>query len=321
MISVLCSFSLNFIKLFLIIKFVKKNRKIIVIAKVLHLGDIVACEPVAENYRLKFPDAFIIWCVKKNYRDLIDSNPVIDYTLPVKCVIEWQFLVGTNIFDLVVDLHIDNRICHFCNLPLKKKIGNSGITFENYYEYGNLINVFCCAAKIEVPEIEPKIYINQEVFENLEKFELNDPYVTIHCQSNENCRDWSLENWLELMRVLNIFCPKVKIVEIGLAPILNEGSLRNYISLCGKLSILESAAVIKRGSVFIGIDSGPAHLANAVHSKSLILLGNYRSFSHYMPYAGFFAESNSVRILRSDGAVSDLSVDIVWAELQCLLDV
>ncbi len=314
---------INLLKIFLIKIFlgiIKNNNKIIVISKVIHLGDIVACEPVAEQYRIKYPEAFIIWCVEKKYRELIDSNPVIDYTLAVKCTTEWLLFVKLNIFDSVVDLHIENRFCHLCGIFLKKKDGSNGVDFDNYYHSGSLINVFCKAANIDVPMIAPKVYINRKVYDGLEKYDLSDPYVVIHCLSNESCRDWTIKKWRELLRRFNARKPDIKIVEVGLSPLLNDGSLRHYLDLCGELSILETAALIKRGSVFIGVDSGPAHLANAVDSRSVILLGKYRSFKRYMPYAGFFDKSDLVRILRSDGPAADLSVDAVLGELINILD-
>ena len=51
-----------------------------------------------------------------------------------------------------------------------------------------------------------------------------------------------------------------------------------YLNLSNKLSILSTAEVIKRSSIFIGLDSGPSHIANAVGTKGIILMGDYYHF-------------------------------------------
>ena len=59
--------------------------------------------------------------------------------------------------------------------------------------------------------------------------------------------------------------------------------------MAGMLSILETAEVIRRAELFVGIDSGPAHLANAVATPGVILIGQYNAFKRFMPYSGLYA--------------------------------
>ena len=62
--------------------------------------------------------------------------------------------------------------------------------------------------------------------------------------------------------------------------------------------------------LYIGIDSGPAHLANAVKTPGVILLGRYWTWDYYMPYTGFYADARNCRILRHAGPVTDLPLDL-----------
>lgn len=61
---------------------------------------------------------------------------------------------------------------------------------------------------------------------------------------------------------------------------------------------------------FVGIDSGPAHLANAVQTPGVILLGRHGVFRQYMPFTGFYAGSApDVKVVRNlVGDVCDLPV-------------
>jgi ADP-heptose:LPS heptosyltransferase len=49
------------------------------------------------------------------------------------------------------------------------------------------------------------------------------------------------------------------------------------VDLCGRLTPRESAAVIERADLFIGHDSGPLHLADAVGTPCVGLFGSYNA--------------------------------------------
>ena len=69
----------------------------------------------------------------------------------------------------------------------------------------------------------------------------------------------------------------------------------NYSNLCGQSGIAETAEDdSRRAALFIGIDSGPAHLANAVKTPGVILLGRYLTWDYYMPYTGFYADVGGI---------------------------
>lgn len=50
------------------------ERRRIGIGLIGHLGDIVACEPVARHLKRLFPDGDIIWVVKERYKELVDHR-------------------------------------------------------------------------------------------------------------------------------------------------------------------------------------------------------------------------------------------------------
>ena len=60
------------------------------------------------------------------------------------------------------------------------------------------------------------------------------------------------------------------------------------INLCGKLSIRESAAIIKNCYFAIGAETGLAHIACAVGTRNIILLGGGH-FGRFMPYSSLTA--------------------------------
>jgi ADP-heptose:LPS heptosyltransferase len=87
--------------------------------------------------------------------------------------------------------------------------------------------------------------------------------------------DWGQENWRKLLALIAKELPVTTLVLLG-APDEWERSetLRRVwagasVNLCGKTSPRVSAAILERGRLFIGHDSGPLHLAGAVGIPSL----------------------------------------------------
>jgi heptosyltransferase III len=103
-----------------------------------------------------------------------------------------------------------------------------------------------------------------------------------------------------------------QIVEIGLDSNLGL-EIEGYHNFCGQFSLLETAEIIKRADYFIGIDSGPAHFANAVGTFGFLLFGKLINFENYMPYSGKYQSLENAKFIVSQGKpCSELPYDIVW---------
>src|SRR5690606_26937399 len=120
---------------------------------------------------------------------------------------------------------------------------------------------------------QPQLYIQDEHRQMVDSLNLPDNYIVFHGKSNYHEKDWPAENWQKLIHWLTE-TRGYQVVEIGLESVIPDFKSANYRSLCGRLSILETAEVIKRGKYFIGLDSGPSHLANATGTFGFILMGN-----------------------------------------------
>jgi heptosyltransferase-3 len=82
-------------------------------------------------------------------------------------------------------------------------------------------------------------------------------------------------------------------------------------NLCGRLSLCELAAVIRDAAGFIGVESGPAHFANAFRRPAVFLMGSYRQFDRYLPYTGFLREQADEMLLRWAGPAAAIPVETV----------
>lgn len=314
----LISFAGNLITLkWLTYKIRRSNarRAIVTISLLENFGDIVACEPVARHVKEKDPNAFLVWLIAGHNRELVQANPHVDCVLSLSCMTEWIWLARFINFDSVIDLHLPGRVCHECRIPLHKSAGDPAVTFDNYYDFGSLLTAFCRTAGLPELDEPPKVYIPGAVARSVdEKLSAGD-FIVFHCQSFEECRDWISEKWRELAERVQADCP-VRIVEVGTSSVLAHIGFANYENLCGKLSLLETAEVIRRSRLFIGVDSGPAHFANALDVFGIILLGRYHAFEHYLPYSGNYTDPAKAEIIYADGPAASIEVERVFGAIQ-----
>jgi heptosyltransferase III len=282
-----------------------RRRTVVLIGLIEHLGDIVACEPIARFARSRDPEAYIVWCVRPPYRELLTHNPYIDQVIVTQSLTEWKDLVRLRPFDKVIDLHFVGRPCGMFGGNYEKNRGDASVTIYNYYHNYNLLAAYCKSAGLPVLNDGPRVYISAQVRVRVDRLNLPRIYCVVHCSSNERSRGWATEKWHALAEQIGLRWGAA-IVEIGTKPVVVSGN--GYLDLCGKLTILETAEVIRRASLFIGIDSGPAHLANATATPGIILLGKYRNFDRYLPYSGKYATGENVDLIYSDDTAAAIPV-------------
>ncbi|MGD0104949.1 MAG: glycosyltransferase family 9 protein [Rhodopila sp.] len=287
----------------------------IAIGLVEHLGDIVAAEPVSRFARLRHPDAKIVWFARAPYASVPAGFAEVDAVVSVTCLTEWLLLRASGIGDPAWDLHINQRYCPRCQIPVLKTGSAAAIDPETYYRAGNLLAVECLSAGIPVLTEGPILPVDEAASSEVDRLDLPAHFVAIHCASNESSRDWPRARWVELVAHI-LDDPGVSVLEIGtLAVVLTRDANRRR-NLCGTLSIQQTAEVIRRAALFIGIDSGPAHIANAVGAPGVILLANYKAFADYMPYSGRYQNGEGADIVRTSGPMDALPVAPVLAAVR-----
>lgn len=294
----------------------------ILIGLIEHFGDIVACEPVARYLHEKYPNAHLSWAILNPYREIVDVNPHVHETIILGCLTDWIKLYKHNQFDLVIDLHVNLRVCEHCRVPLIKEHGNPFVNAYEYFDYGAILEAFCQGAGLPKLSAQPQVYLRDEHRIAVDALQLPARYCVIHRESNSPMKDWPGEKWSALLRFLTEEL-KLSVVEVGSSKpgqAREKNAASAVIDLVDRTSLLQTAEVIRRAHFYIGIDSGPAHLANAVKTPGLILLGRIGYFRQYNPFTGFYASrSPEVRLVRNPtGVVAELPLDEVVEAARCL---
>lgn len=311
---------LYFLKVYFRILFLKfrfaGKRKVVAIILTQQFGDIVAGEPITRQIRQKHPDDYILWIVKPVFSELLENNPNLDEILEEFCANQRRLLINSDVFDTVYNLQFrNNSYCPVCQVYVENPLADArDITIQNYYFQGNLLTVQQKIAGLPTDDLPPQLFIKENNRARIDSLLLPDKFLVVHCQSAQNSRNWDNTKWEALINYL-LEKTDFHIVEIGLSSDLNVNSSR-YINLCGKLTLLETGEVIRRAKLFIGIDSGPAHLANAVGTSGLVMIGKLENFVNHIPYSGRYKSGENALILRnSEGPSADITVDTVIAAI------
>lgn len=305
----------------------KQGRKLVAVIRTEHFGDIVAAEPISRYIRSLHPDAYIVWFVKPAFHELIDYNPAVDEVFREFCVTQREVLLKTGVFDQVFELQFkNNNHCPKCQVFAENPVAERrNINIHNYFDYGNLLEVFAQSgdlipAKTAFPaDDQPRLYLQQSHSEKADSLKLSKKFIAVHCQSNYAPKDWPAKHWEKLVNWLADQYD-YEIVEIGLKSNLDVKT-NAYRNLCGQLSILETAEVIHRADFFIGLDSGPSHLGNAMGTFGIILMGSLNNFPHYNPYSGKYGRQENALFIRQEGLpCSALSFDFVRENVASVLN-
>jgi len=133
--------------------------------------------------------------------------------------------------------------------------------------------------------------ISPDKFSALEaklNFDINTKYIVISPFSDSEIKNWSANNFHELVTLILKNFSYLLIILIGkgsqrsrIAKLFPEAS--QILNLAGELTISESAIIVKNASIFIGNDSGFTHIAKAFQINTIALIGG-GSNGYFLPY-------------------------------------
>jgi heptosyltransferase-3 len=299
---------------------IRIHRPLIAIVRTEHFGDIVAAEPIARQVRALYPNGYIVWVVKPIFRELVENHPEINETWPQSSVLRRIILCESGIFDRVYNLEFwQSNYDIIANRKHENLIAaQKDITIFNYFGKGNLLHIFQIVGDLPIQDTTPpRIYITDAIKTKINKLNLHKNLIVVHCNSNFDAKDWTVENWEQLISWL--IEQGFWVVEIGLKS-KNNINHPKYQNLCGQYTILETAEIISKARYFVGIDSGPAHLANAVGVYGFLLIGRLNNFEGQMPYSGNYQNGTNATIIRQTGrACAEFDYDHVKSQIAAIL--
>ncbi len=268
----------------------------VVINLVERLGDIVAAEPIIRYLKKQYPARPIYWAAMVDYEEVFRYNPHLAGFIPIYDKEQYDAWLKTIPSSaLVYNLHFGSKHTDKLGIITNAKAPKN-TTEENYWDNGeSLLEIFCKIAGLPALKDAPVFYTAPEAAAPA----VEGKYIVIQTASKKPTHQYP--RWKEVIPAL--IQKGYKVVELGgEAPLYKEEEKpEGYVDMTGFRYIQDIANIIKGAACFIGIDSGFAHIANALNVPGVILLGKYRTWDSYMPYSGNYANNVKSRILLHKG--------------------
>ena len=287
----------------------------ILVIKLRYLGDVLLTTPVFDALRSRFPSAFIAALVNKGTEDMLTGNPAINKIFTLERDpkflpdLQKQIRLISEIrnckFDLALDLMWNDRAAVFAWLSgarrrwsyktERKKGLHRSLLFtdlitpeprlhiiERHLEIAKALGCFILPAK-------PSLYWSpqdQKVCEDVlhsHGISGNLPFVVLHPSSNAHHKVWTVEGYaalcddlLEKRAIRTILICGKDEEELRMNRAICALAKSRPLNLGSQLTLKQSAVLLSRAILFIGIDSGPMHMATAVNTPVVAIFGPSR---------------------------------------------
>lgn len=298
----------------------KSNQDRILILRLSSIGDIILSSFFIRQVAQAFPDSQIDFVIKKQFGDLIKFNSNLNKIFYVDSE-EGQSQLRKlrkeliyNRYNLIFDLHNNLRTCYLISgMSASKKWRIKKDKLKQILLIWFKINRYKRIKSIPMRylEVGEKAGIKDdqkglELFwdENIERglikkvpSILKDKYIAIAPGAAHYTKKWPIEYYMDLVESLSKYQDNKIIVLGGPADSDDGNELELHdkvINLTGKLSLLESAVVIKNAKALISNDSGLMHMATAVQTPVLAIFGST------VEELGFFPFRSRHKILQNE---------------------
>lgn len=286
----------------------------ILIIQTAFIGDVILATPVISALREKHPEAEISILVRRGNESLLVNHPELREVLvwdkgkaKYSNLLRLIRMVRSRNYDAVYNLHrfaTSGMVTFYSKARLK--FGFSKNPFAFCYTSSKTHRIGDGTHEIqrnlslveENPKIRrPELYPGPDDEAAVESY-VTDSYVCIAPASVWNTKQFHLQGWIDLIKAL----PDDEKVYLLGAPddagycesILRECDRSNLEVLAGKISVLQSAALMKRAKMNYVNDSAPLHLASAMNAPVRAV------FCSTIPEFGFGPVSDDSKVVQID---------------------
>jgi len=277
------------------------NPKRILVIKLRYIGDVLLCTPVLRALKQQFPGAQLTCLVNPGTEAVLLHNPYVDEILLSArsgwlAQLQGLRAIRARKFDCVIDLTDGDRAALITALTGAART----IGFNDEARWRGRLYSHCVSAKCGSMHMvnyfaqalscvgydrclgDPEVFVSEEEERSarrlLETMNLTGkPWVMIHPTARFPFKAWPPERF---SRLSDWFSEKgLPVVIVGNQAdqktnrLIQDRAQLRPISLVGRTTLLELAALMKHCSLFVGNDSGPMHVAAAVDCPVLALFG------------------------------------------------
>lgn len=252
------------------------------------IGDVILATSLIEKIHQHYPESKIDFLLRKGNEGLLLNHPILSEVIiwnkkdsKISNLLKIISRVRSKHYDCVVNIHrfaSSGFITALSGSPMKIGFDKNPISFlftrKVKHEIGNLHEVQRNQKLIEELTdnkfCKPKLYPSPSDFEKVKAYQ-NDSYLCIAPTSVWFTKQLSTEKWIEFLKSIKNRNEKIFLLGAPSDHLVCE-SIRlasaneNVINLAGKLSFLESAALMKNAVMNFVNDSAPMHIASSMNA-------------------------------------------------------
>ncbi len=296
-----------------------KDLKKILIIQTASLGDVVLSTPLIEKLHDFYPKADIDFLLKNGSESLLRYHPYLKRVMvwdksEEKYKRLWELLgiIRAEHYDLVVNVQrfassgfltafsnaklttgfSKNPFALFFSKRIKHRIQKQGGGVHEIERNLKLIE-FVTDNTI----VKPRLYPSQHDFAHMSQYKTK-RFITVSPASLWHTKQFPKEKWVGFISSLE---PDWVIYFLGsdrdktlIDNIISESNHNNSLNLAGRLTLLESAALMRDASMNFTNDSAPMHLASAMNAPVAAIFGST------IPAFGFGPLSEKSFIVETD---------------------
>jgi len=265
--------------------------KKILIIQTASIGDVILTTPILEKLHYIYKDAMIDFLLKKGIESLFIAHPFIhqlifwdkksnkyknlfniikqirkekyDIVINVQRFASSGIITGLSGAETTIGFN-KNPFAMFFTKKIKHKIGKQ---YQGIHEIDR--NLELLADLDTDKKFTVRLYPSEKDFATINKYK-DTTYICVAPASLWNTKQYPKEKWIEF---INKVKPDYKIYLLGSKhdielcnEIINATTNQNTFNLAGKLSMLESAALMKDAKMNFVNDSAPLHLASSMNA-------------------------------------------------------
>ena len=287
--------------------------KKILLIQTAFIGDVVLATSVVESIKLSHPDYVVDFLLRKGNESLLFNHPFL------RKIIIWEkrkhkfknlfallLQVRKEKYDVVINLQrflSSGILTAFSGSKQKFGFKPNPLSFLFTKSYPHILNgmheternlsliqSFCSRTTVK-----PKLYPLVSDFDLINKY-IEKPFITISPTSVWYTKQFPAEKWIEFIQRIP---ENIQVYLLGgkgdfeACNTIKNKCTRDVINLAGKLSFLQSAALMQKARMNFVNDSGPLHFASAVNAPVTAI------FCSTSPVFGFGPLSDNARIIET----------------------
>ncbi|TSD67718.1 glycosyltransferase family 9 protein [Inquilinus sp. KBS0705] len=204
--------------------------------------------------------------------------------------------------DLIFDVRGDFRNNIFIKLFTKSKVfagynvgGGGGLLNKVLpYQFGGHASGFLDPLfdYLELPDIgfETCWNIDDVPFEPVTNISFPAKFVVVHLGAGAQSRRWPVENFIEVIKAVANSTPVLVLgTDSDATPeqLALISAIPNVVNCVGKYSLLQAIYIVKRCSLFVGLESGFSHIAAMLKRKIICLFSGTSNINVWQPHSFF----------------------------------